>query len=104
MRTAISGGGPCPLCGVEHTACGQATAGAPVDIPIGKGAATVATSRYNVMINGQRRVLKLSAEDAKRYEGAELVTDDQADTDTEAPTKGRRAASNKARTAANKAE
>jgi hypothetical protein len=64
----------------------------------------VATQRYRVTVRGVRTVLRLSAEDARLYPGAELV--DGAPAEEVGPAAKRRAAArNKARTAQiNKAE
>lgn len=62
--------------------------------------------RYRVTVNGTDTVLKLTAEDAKRYEGAELVDATATDTDVSADSGDteEKAAKpeNKARTAQNK--
>lgn len=66
--------------------------------------------RYKVTVNGNETVMKLTAEDAKNYEGATLVDDNstaEPDTETvEAPedadTKTAPKPENKARTAQNK--
>jgi hypothetical protein len=97
----------CPLCGVPHAACGQPSTTQPVDI-LAARETSVATQRYRVTVSGRPTVLKLSAEDAKAYPGAELVDTggdtEQADATTDAPeAKARTTARNKARQpAANK--
>lgn len=98
----VSGGGRCPLCGVQHAACGPATATTtPVDV-LAMKESTVATQKYRVTVNGHRTTLKLSAEDAKNYPDAELL-DDTEPTAEPSPTPARKSTPAKSRTAANKA-
>lgn len=62
----------------------------------------MATQRYRVTVRGVRTVLRLSAEDARLYPGAELVDSAPAgEVGAPRPAAKRRAARNKARTAQN---
>jgi hypothetical protein len=56
--------GRCPLCGVNHSACGQRTT--TEGIIIGRRVAmSGALKRYDVEINGVKTTLQLSVEDAE---------------------------------------
>lgn len=92
LLTSTTVGG-CPLCGANHATCGPPSTATPVDILAAKES-TVATQKYRVTVNNHQTTLKLSAEDAKAYPGAELV--DESSDRSEAPAKSRRAP-NKAR-------
>lgn len=90
-----SSGGRCPICTTPQCTCGPPTTTVPVDQRL-EEAGVGALREYTVTVNGIETVMNLNEDDAKRLGGTP--------TETAEPEQKRRTASDKSRTAQNKAD